>query len=98
MNIFMVVVIFLIVARWAAQFWLERFNHAHVLRHAEAVPESFRGIIDPATYARSVEYTLAKGRFHQWETAWSNVVLLTALLSGILPWTFGLFASRFGVF
>jgi STE24 endopeptidase len=60
------------------------------------VPDAFREIIDPASYAKSVEYTLAKSRLHQWELLWSTIVLLAALFSGVLPRGFDLFAERFG--
>jgi STE24 endopeptidase len=96
MNLIRIVVVLLILVRWAVEFWLARLNHAHVLRHAHAVPEPFKDIIDPATYGRSVQYTLAKSRLHQWELAWSTVVLAVTLFSGVLPWAFGLFTERFG--
>jgi STE24 endopeptidase len=95
MNSILLVVALLILARWAAEFWLARLNRVHVLRHADAVPEPFKDIIDPATYARSVQYTLAKSRLYQWELAWSTVVLAVTLFSGVLPWAFGFFSSRF---
>ena len=96
MNSVLVVAALLILARWAVEFGLNRLNRAHVLRHADAVPEPFKDIIDPATYARSVQYTLAKTRLHQWELAWSTMVLALTLFSGVLSWAFGLFTERFG--
>jgi len=95
MNPIVAAVTILILAKWAVESWLARLNRAHVLRHAGGVPEAFREIIDPPTYARSVEYTLAKGRLHQWELLWSTTVLLAVLFSGVLPRCFGLFAERF---
>ena len=70
------VVLLLVVARWAAQLWLERLNRRHVLAHAGAVPEAFKGVVDEATYAKSVQYTLAKGRLDQVEVTWNSAVLL----------------------
>jgi len=96
MNPVVAVVLLLILARWAAEFWLGRINRAHVLRHAGAVPEAFREIIDPATYAKSVEYTLARSRLGQWELGWSTLVLLAVLFSGALPWSFELFQNHLG--
>ena len=61
-SVVIAVVLLLILARWAAQFWLGRLNRRHVLAHAGAVPEAFKGVVDEATYAKSVQYTLAKGR------------------------------------
>jgi STE24 endopeptidase len=96
MNLIVAIVAILILAKWAVELCLAQLNRAHVLRHAGAVPEAFREIIDPATYAKSVEYTLAKSRLHQWELLWSTVVLLAVLFSGVLPRCFALFAERFG--
>ena len=78
----------LIGARWAVQWWLEALNRRHVLAHAGAVPAAFQGIVDEATYARSVQYTLAKGRLNQIEGTWDAVVLVAVLFSGVLPWGF----------
>ena len=87
----------MVVARWAAQVWLERLNQRHVRAHAGAVPEPFRDTMDAATYARSVEYTLAKGRLSQIEMTCDAVVLLAVLFSGVLPWGLGVFENWFGV-
>ena len=64
-----VVAAILIAAKWAAQLWLDRLNEKHVRDHANAVPNAFKGAIDAETYAKSVRYTLAKGRFDQIELA-----------------------------
>jgi STE24 endopeptidase len=80
------VVIVLILAKWAIQIWLEGLNRRHVLDHAQAVPEAFKGVVDDSTYAKSVEYTLAKGRFHRVELGYHAGVLVLVLLSGVLPW------------
>jgi STE24 endopeptidase len=80
------VVLMLVLARWAAQLLLDQLNQRHVLAHAGTVPEAFRGIIDDATYGRSVQYTLAKGRLDQIEATWDSAVLLAVMFSGALPW------------
>jgi STE24 endopeptidase len=82
-------VVILIVARWVAQWTLERLNQRHVLAHAEAVPEAFRETMDAETYRKSIAYTLAGSRFHQVEAAWQALVLLAMLFSGVLPWAYG---------
>ena len=97
MNPIVAVVAILFLAKWATELWLIRLNRAHVLQHAGSVPEAFKEIIEPATYARSVEYTLAKSRLHQWELLWSTAVLLAVLFSGALPPAFAWFVERFGV-
>ena len=86
----------LILAKWAAQLRLERLNSCHVLAHAGAVPEAFRGVVDDATYAKSVQYTLAKGRLDQIQVTYNSAVLLLVLFCGVLPWGFHAFAHGLG--
>src|SRR4029077_8585017 len=86
----------LIVARLTVELWLARLNRNHVRKHAGAVPDALEEIIDPPTYAKSVDYTLAKSRFGQIEDTSSAVVLLIVLFSGVLPWAFHLVADRLG--
>lgn len=78
-------VVVLILAKLAAQFWLERLNRGEVLRHRERVPEAFREVVDEPTYGKAVEYTLAKSKFSQFELPWGTAVLLLVLLTGVLP-------------
>src|SRR6266568_1281429 len=87
----------LILAKCAVQLWLERLNQRYVLAHADGVPEAFKDVIDEATYKKSVDYTLAKGRLGQIETAYHALILLAVLFSGVLPWGFQWFAGRLGV-
>src|SRR5512137_1895946 len=91
-----VLVLLLIVAKWAVQLWLERLNARHVRAHAGAVPEAFKGVVDEATYAKSVQYTLAKGRLDQLEVTYNSGVLLLVLFSGVLPWGFQGFTQWVG--
>ena len=86
----------LIAARFAAQWWLESINQRHVRQHAGQIPPAFAGMITPETYAKSVEYTLAKSRFEIVEAAWGAAALAAVLLSGALPWVHGLFARLAG--
>ena len=96
MTSFAVLVLVLLVLKCAAQLWLERLNRHHVLANASAVPAALKGVMDDATYSRSVQYTLAGGRLQQLETLWNSVVLAAVLFSGLLPWGFGLFTHWFG--
>lgn len=86
----------LILARWVAQLWLERLNQRHVNAHARAVPAAFRGVMDEATYAKSVQYTLANSRFSQFEATFDALVLLAVLFSGVLVWVFQSFQTHLG--
>src|ERR1039457_4002827 len=89
-------VLLLVAAKWAAQVWLERLNARHVRAYAGAVPEAFRGVVDDATYAKSVQYTLAKGRLEQIELTYSSSVLLVVLFSTVMPWGFHGFTQWLG--
>jgi STE24 endopeptidase len=94
--LFALVIAGLILAKWAAQLWLERLNARSVRSHAGAVPDAFTDSIDPATYLKSVEYTLAQGRLREVELAWDATVLLAVLFSGVLPWELRLFQAGLG--
>jgi len=96
MSSVLFLIIALIVLKGAVQIWLEWLNRRCVLAHANAVPESLKAIVDQTTYAKSVQYTLAKGRLHKLELVYDSVVLIVVLASGILPWAESLFTSKLG--
>ena len=79
----------LILVRWGAESWLALLNRRHVRSHSGEVPAAFRGTVDDATYAKSVEYTLARSCFGQAEEGWGTLVLLAVLFSGLLPLSLG---------
>lgn len=83
----------LVLGRWAAELWLKRLNQQTVLAHADHIPEAFKDAIHPATYARSVQYTLSKIRFSQIEETYNLLLLLIVLFSGVLPWAYNLFSG-----
>jgi len=84
-----------VLLRWVIQFWLEGLNDRNVRAHQAVVPEAFRGVIDPSTYARTVDYTLAKSRLHRFELTYDALVLILVLFSGVLPWWFARFKGGF---
>ncbi len=93
MQPFTVVALVLILARAIAELWLSRLNQRHVRAHANELPPAFRGVIDEATYRRSVDYTLAKSRFADITGVFDVVVLIALLFSGVLPWALGRFTA-----
>lgn len=93
---FGIIVLGLLGGKLAVQLWLERLNRRNVLAHASKVPEAFQAIVDEPTYARTTEYTLAKGALHQVELAYDALVLLVVLFSGFLPWFFRAFTRHTG--
>ena len=84
-------VVALIGLRLVAQLALEALNRGEVRRHAGARPAALADVMDDATYAKSVDYTLAKSRFASVETVWEVIVLGAALFSGALPWLWAKF-------
>src|SRR2546426_2380841 len=93
---FATIALVLILARVIAELWLSRFNQRHVRAQANEVPPAFRGIIDEATYRRSIDYTLAKSRFGDIANLFDAGLLIALLFSGVLPWAFERFSSSFG--
>jgi STE24 endopeptidase len=94
---FAVIALVLILARVVAELWLSGLNQRHVRERANKVPLVFRGIIDEATYRRSIDYTLAKSGFGDIVNVFDAVVLIAVLFSGLLPWTFRKFSGHFGI-
>lgn len=79
-------VVTLVILRLAAQLALEALNRAEARRHAQQRPPALAEVMDEPTYAKSVEYTLAKSRFSSLEALYDVGVLLVLLFSGVLPW------------
>jgi len=86
----------LVVLRWIAGAGLEWVNRRHAEAHRAAVPGALRDTIDDATYARSIDYTLAKSSFGQWSDLWENGVLVAAVFLGPLPALWNWFQNHFG--
>ncbi|HEY4246521.1 MAG TPA: M48 family metallopeptidase [Lacunisphaera sp.] len=79
-------IIGLIILRLAAQLGLEALNRGEVRRNATQRPAALVDVMDEPTYAKAVQYTLAKSRFGTVETIYEVVILLVLLFSGVLPW------------
>ena len=79
------IALLLLLGRWVAQLWLDHLNERNVLAHANAVPDAFKDSVDAATYAKSVQYTLAKGGVGRGEEFVNMGVLALLLWSGVLP-------------
>ena len=96
MSPFAVIALALILSRAVAELWLSRLNERHVRAHTNEVPAAFRGMIDEATYRRSVDYTLAQSRFGDVVIVFDTVLLIAILFSGVLPWAFAKCTATFG--
>jgi len=98
MNLVLWAVLILIAAKAAVELLLARLNRNEVSVNRSAVPEPYAGMIDPSTYSKSVEYTLAKNSFGRLETVFDSFILAALLVTGVLPpaysaWTRSLGAS-----
>lgn len=91
MGWFPLCVVTLVLIRLLAQLALEALNRSEVRRHAALPPPALSAVMDAATYAKSLEYTLAKSRLNSVEAAYSAGVLLALLFSGVLPWLWARF-------
>src|SRR6267142_2605141 len=96
MSPFAIIALGLILARTVAELWLSRLNQCHVRTHRNEVPPVFRGVMDESTYRRSIDYSMARGRFGNIVNVFDAVVLVAVLFSGLLPWAFGKFSASFG--
>jgi STE24 endopeptidase len=96
MSPFAIIALALILARAGTELWLSRLNQHHVREQANEVPPAMRGMIDEATYRRSVDYTLAKSRFGDIANVFDALLLIAVLFSGVLPWAFETFSATFG--
>jgi len=79
----------LLVLRLVGELVLSALNRAEVQRHATTPPPAVAAIMDPATYAKSVKYTLERSRFGVITEIFDALVLALVVFGGVLPWLFG---------
>jgi STE24 endopeptidase len=89
----LVVTAALILLRLAAELGLAALNRSAVRRGAAAPPASVAAVMDPATLAKTVSYTLDKSRFGSVESAFEALVLALAVFGGLLPLLYGRIAA-----
>ncbi|HEY2990757.1 MAG TPA: M48 family metallopeptidase [Candidatus Binatia bacterium] len=79
--------LFLFFFEFVVEFGLNELNLAYVRqRCAEGkLPDFFAAVISPEDYEKSVEYTVAKGRFQRWAAIYDALVTLWILFGGALP-------------
>jgi STE24 endopeptidase len=75
----------LLVLRLAGELVLSALNRSEVRRHAAAPPPAAAAIMDAATYAKSVNYTLEKSRFGGITEVFDALVLALVVFGGVLP-------------
>lgn len=81
----------LFLALFAIEFIIEFGLNELNLRYVRArwagkkIPDFFQQNMSVAEYEKSVEYTLAKGRFQRWVEIYDRLVVLIVLFGGLLP-------------
>ena len=80
-------------AHYAVETALAVLNLRHAAAAGPSVPDALAGRISEETAARSLDYTLVKGRFALVQGAWGAVLTLGVLFSGLLPWLDGELAA-----
>jgi STE24 endopeptidase len=99
-------IVALFLAFFALEFIIEfvlnelNLRYVHARRAEKKIPEFFHGKISADDYDKSVQYTLAKGRFERWAEIYGRSVMLAILFSGVLTWLdqwASAFAGRFSL-
>ena len=80
-----IVLLALIVVKFAASTWLDALNMRCVRAHSGEVPAPFRKFTDLAAYKKAVAYTIDKTKFSIVEDACMAVFLAVVLALWILP-------------
>jgi STE24 endopeptidase len=95
----LIVALFLVffALEFTIEFILNELNLRYVrARWAEKkIPDFFQGKISSSEYEKSIQYTLAKGRFERWMEIYGRCITLVVLFSGLLGWL-DRFAGGFG--
>ncbi len=85
------IIIVLFLTFFALEFLVEFVLNEMNLRYVrgrfdgQKIPDFFAGKISPEDYKKSVDYTLAKGRFERWAGTYGALVTLSVLFGGVLP-------------
>ena len=65
---------------------LDLLNARNIRANAGKIPESYAGVMDEETYAKSVAYSLEKTRFSIITSLYGSIILAVVILCGFLPW------------
>ena len=89
MSLVLWIVAVLMGLRLAGELILAALNRAEVRRHASSPPAAVAAVMEPATYAKAVAYTLAKSDFGVVSGIFDALVLALVVFGGVLPWVYG---------
>ncbi|MBE2214154.1 MAG: M48 family metallopeptidase [Opitutaceae bacterium] len=96
MSVILCVTTVALALRLGTQALLTWLNIREVSRRRQSIPAALDGVMDPGTYAKSADYSLAKLRFGQWENLWETAVLAVVLFSGVLPEAWAMWTGWLG--
>ncbi len=99
-QIIVTLFLFFFALEFLVEFVLNEINMSHVRRNLaeQKFPAVFQGKVGQEAYDKSVEYTLAKGRFERWAQVYGGLVTLFVLFGGVLPYLDGLARDAGGWF
>ncbi len=86
----------LMVAKWAGETVLSALNRREIRRHAGALPPALAGVMDATTYAKAVDYSLARNAFTRLEDGFGLLLLAAVVFSGVLPWSHSAWSALAG--
>ena len=96
MNWFILVFIFLLLLKVIVSTVLEMANLRYIRDHSSKIPDCFSDFVEPATYLKSVDYTIAKSRFSIVQGFYDTLVLGALILGGVLPILFNFLSENIG--
>ncbi len=82
MNWITLIFLLALILSLVIQFWLDRRQLSHVLRHRDAVPEAFKQRIPLAAHQKAADYTVARTRVGITELVAGSILLLLWTLGG----------------
>lgn len=82
MNWITLIFLLALVLSLAIQFWLDRRQLTHVLRHRDAVPDAFKERIPLDAHQKAADYTVARTRVGIMELVLGTILLLLWTLGG----------------
>ena len=81
----MSIALLLIGLKYAMGQYLNGLNLRHALSRRHQVPGPYQGFIDLQAYQKSIDYTVVKTRFSQYQAAFDDGLLIVVLVTGFLP-------------
>lgn len=82
MNWITLIFLLALVLSLGTQFWLDRRQLSHVLRHRDAVPDAFKERIPLDAHQKAADYTVARTRLGIMELVLGTILLLLWTLGG----------------